>query len=75
MSVDPQVFFNIAIAIAGFFGGYTLSSISRSLERLDRDVRALPFTYVTRTDFKSDVDEIKAALRRIEDKLESKADK
>jgi hypothetical protein len=73
--MDPQNLFNVAIGLAAFFGGYTLSSISRSLERLDRDVRALPFTYVTRTDFKSDVDEIKASLRRIEDKLESKADK
>ena len=72
---DGQILFNIIIGIAGLFGGWILNNISRSIERLDRDVRALPLTYVTRADYRADIDEIKAMLMRINDKLDAKADK
>jgi hypothetical protein len=72
---DGQVLFNIAVGVAGMFGGWILNNISRSIERLDKDVRALPLTYVTRADYRADIDEIKAMLMRINDKLDDKADK
>ena len=72
---DGQILFNIIIGIAGLFGGWILNNISRSIERLDRDVRALPLTYVTRVDYRADIDEIKTILGRIWDKLDDKADK
>jgi hypothetical protein len=72
---DGQILFNIIIGIAGVFGGWILNNISRSIERLDRDVRAMPLTYVTRVDYHKDIDEIKAMLMRINDKLDAKADK
>jgi hypothetical protein len=72
---DGQILFNIIIGIAGLFGGWILNNISRSIERLDRDVRALPLTYVTRADYRADIDEIKTMLMRINDKLDDKADK
>lgn len=72
---DGQVFFNLAVGIAGMFGGWILNNISRSIERLDKDVRAMPLTYVTRVDYRADIDEIKAMLMRINDKLDDKADK
>ncbi len=72
---DGQVFFNIAVGIAGMFGGWILNNISRSIERLDKDVRSMPLTYVTRADYRVDIDEIKAMLMRINDKLDDKADK
>lgn len=72
---DGQILFNIIIGIAGVFGGWILNNISRSIERLDKDVRALPLTYVTRADYRSDIDEIKSMLMRINDKLDEKADK
>jgi hypothetical protein len=72
---DGQVFFNLAVGIAGMFGGWILNNISRSIERLDKDVRAMPLTYVTRADYRADIDEIKAMLMRINDKLDDKADK
>ena len=72
---DGQVFFNIAVGIAGMFGGWILNNISRSIERLDKDVRAMPLTYVTRADYRADIDEIKAMLMRINDKLDDKEDK
>jgi hypothetical protein len=72
---DGQILFNIIIGIAGVFGGWILNNISRSIERLDRDVRQMPLTYVTRVDYHKDIDEIKAMLMRINDKLDAKADK
>jgi hypothetical protein len=72
---DGQILFNIVIGIAGLFGGWILNNISRSIERLDKDVRAMPLTYVTRADYRADIEEIKAMLMRINDKLDAKADK
>ncbi len=72
---DGQILFNIAVGIAGLFGGWILNNISRSIERLDKDVRNMPLTYVTRVDYRADIDEIKAMLMRINDKLDAKADK
>ena len=72
---DGQILFNIIIGIAGLFGGWILNNISRSIERLDKDVRAMPLTYVTRADYRADIEEIKTMLMRINDKLDAKADK
>jgi hypothetical protein len=72
---DGQILFNIIIGIAGVFGGWILNNISRSIERLDKDVRQMPLTYVTRADYRADIDEIKMMLNRINDKLDEKADK
>jgi hypothetical protein len=72
---DGQILFNIAVGVAGMFGGWILNNISRSIERLDKDVRAMPLIYVTRADYRADIDEIKSMLMRINDKLDDKADK
>ena len=72
---DGQILFNIIIGLAGVFGGWILNNISRSIERLDKDVRAMPLTYVTRADYRADIEEIKSMLNRINDKLDDKADK
>jgi hypothetical protein len=72
---DVQVLFNLIVGIAGMFGGWILNSISRSIERLDKDVRNMPLTYVTRADYHKDIDEVKSILGRIWDKLDDKADK
>jgi hypothetical protein len=72
---DGQILFNIILAVAGVFGGWILNNISRTIERLDRDVRNMPLTYVTRADYRADIDEIKTMLMRINDKLDAKADK
>jgi hypothetical protein len=72
---DGQILFNIIVGVAGMFGGWILNNISRSIERLDKDVRQMPLTYVTRVDYRVDIDEIKAMLMRINDKLDDKADK
>ena len=73
--MDLQVLFNIAVGMAGFFGGWILNNISRSIDKLDLDVRAMPLTYVTQNHYQRDIDEIKGMLRLIFDRLDDKADK
>ena len=73
--MDYQLLFNFAIAVAGFFGGWTLSTIYRSLERLDKDVREMPKYYVLKEDYHRDIDEMKAMLIKIFDKLDEKVDR
>ena len=73
--MEMQIFFNIVIGIAGIFGGWILNNISRTIEKLDEDVRSMPLTYVTQNHFQRDIDEIKSMLRLIFDRLENKQDK
>lgn len=72
---EGQLLFNIIVGVAGMFGGWILNNISRSIERLDKDVRQMPLTYVTRADYRADIDEVKQILGRIWDKLDDKEDK
>lgn len=73
--MDYQVLFNIAVAIAGFFGGWTLNRIYIAIDRLDSDVRNMPHDYVSRDDYKADIRDIREMLGKIFDKLDNKADK
>lgn len=73
--MDSQILFNIAIALAGFFGGWVLNNISKSIEKLDTDVRAMPHVYVTREEYRDDMREVKEMLGRIFDRLDLKVDK
>jgi len=73
--MEGQMLFNIVVGLAAFFGGWTLNSISRTLERLDNDVRDMPHMYVNREDYRTDIAEIKGMLGKIFDRLENKADK
>ena len=73
--MEIQVLFNIVVGVAAFFGGWSLNQITRSIERLDKDVRNMPLTYVTQTTYQRDIDDIKNMLGKIFDKLDEKADK
>ena len=73
--MDLQVLFNIAVGMAGFFGGWILNNISRSIDKLDQDVRTMPLTYVTQNHYQRDIDEVKGMLRLIFERLDDKADK
>jgi hypothetical protein len=76
---ESQVLFNVIVGVAGLFGGWILNNISRSIERLDKDVREMPKVYVTKEDYKDDINHIKTTLDRIFDLIgelnNSKADK
>jgi hypothetical protein len=73
--MDYQVLFNIAVAIAGFFGGWTLNRIYIAIDRLDGDVRGMPHNYISKDDYKTDIRDIREMLGKIFDKLDNKADK
>jgi hypothetical protein len=73
--MDYQVLFNIAVAIAGFFGGWTLNRIYIAIDRLDGDVRNMPHNYISKDDYKADIRDIREMLGKIFDKLDNKADK
>jgi hypothetical protein len=70
-----QVLFNIIMGAAAFFGGWILNNISRTIERLDKDVRSMPHTYITQSTYQRDIDDIKNMLGKIFDKLDTKVDK
>jgi hypothetical protein len=73
--MDTQQLFNIAVGLAAFLGGWVLNNITKAIERLDTDVRAMPSTYVSKDDYRRDIDDIKEMLGKIFDKLDSKVDK
>jgi hypothetical protein len=73
--MDYQILFNIAVAIAGFFGGWTLNRIYIAIDRLDGDVRNMPHNYISKDDYKADIREMRDLLGKIFDKLDNKADK
>ena len=73
--MDYQVLFNIAVAVAGFFGGWTLNRIYLAIDRLDGDVRNMPLNYVTRDDYRNDIKDVREMLGKIFDKLDNKVDK
>lgn len=68
--MDYQFLFNIAFGVAGFLGGWVLNNLSKAIERLDSDVRALPMTYVTKDDWKDAMKEVKDEMRSGFDKID-----
>ena len=73
--MDYQVFFNAALGLAAFFGGWVLNNITKAIERLDSDVRNMPHAYVSKDDYRSDIKDVKDMLGKIFDKLDTKVDK
>jgi hypothetical protein len=73
--MDSQLFFNIALGLAAFFGGWVLNNITKAIERLDSDVRAMPMNYISKDNYRRDIDEVKEMLGKIFDKLDTKQDK
>lgn len=75
MTVDYQALFNVAFTISAFLAGWVLNNITKTMQRLDNDVRALPMNYVSKADFNRDIDRVLEKLDLIFDKLDGKADK
>ena len=69
--MEMQILFNIVVGIAGFLGGWVLNNLSKSIERLDADVRAMPHTYVSRDDWKDAMKEMKEEMRGGFDRIEA----
>jgi hypothetical protein len=73
--MDAQIFINLAIGIAGVFGGWILNRIWVAMDRLDHDVRKMPEKYVFKEDYRRDVTELKDICNKIFERLEAKQDK
>ena len=73
--MELQQIFDIVVTIAAFLAGWVLNNITKAIERLDSDVRAMPRDYVTKEDYHRDIDEIKDICKQIFNKLDNKADK
>jgi hypothetical protein len=73
--MDTQQIINVARGLIAFLGGWVLNNITKAIERLDTDVRAMPSTYVSKDDYRRDIDDIKEMLGKIFDKLDAKVDK
>ncbi len=73
--MEPQFLINIGFTCAGFFGGWILNNITRTVTRLEDKVADLPMMYVHKEDYRRDIDEVKDMLRQIFGKLDNKADK
>jgi hypothetical protein len=73
--MDTQTVINAGLGLLSFLGGWVLNSITRTMDRLDADVRNIQRDYVTKNDYHRDIDEIKAICKQIFDKLDAKADK
>jgi hypothetical protein len=73
--METQQIINVALGLIAFLGGWVLNNITKAIERLDVDVRAMPSTYVSKDDYRRDIDDIKDMLGKIFDKLDAKVDK
>jgi len=84
--MDFQVGFNIAIALLGAIGGWYLKSTAEAIkdlrskdDALGKEVHEVHLlvagNYVKRDEMKEGLDAVFSALRRIEEKLDDKADK
>ena len=73
--MEIQQLVNIALGLAAFFGGWVLNNITKAIDRLDTDVRALPHNYISKEDYHRDIGEIKEICKQIFNKLDNKADK
>lgn len=73
--IDWQVLFNVAVMAVMAMGGWIVGRVTKTLDQLDADIRALPEKYVSKADYRNDIHEIKQLLTGIRDKLDSKQDK
>ena len=73
--MDNQQLFNLVVAVAGFLAVFIFNNTTKKLQKLEDKMSELPREYVAKDDYKSDIAEIKAILKQIFDKLDSKQDK
>ena len=62
---------NIALGAASFLGGWVLNNMTKAIERLDKDVREMPTTYVSKDDFREANREIREEMRKGFDKIDT----
>ena len=73
--MESQIFINSIFGVSAFLGGWVLNNITRTINRIDKDLRDMPHVYVTRNEYHRDIDELKDICRQIFAKLDHKQDK
>jgi hypothetical protein len=73
--METQSLINIVGGVAAFFAGWTINSITRSIEKIEDKLNSVPMNYVTKEDYKDDLKRIYDMLDKIFLKLDDKADK
>lgn len=84
--MDLALAFNMAVALVAALGGWLVKSLferikgleladSKLADQVSQLREALPALYVRRDDFKEALNNIFGLLRRIEDKMDNKADR
>jgi cell fate (sporulation/competence/biofilm development) regulator YmcA (YheA/YmcA/DUF963 family) len=73
--MDNQQLFNLVVSVAGFLAIYVINQLTRSIQRLEDELKTLPHDYVQKDDYRADMREVKEMLKQIFDKLDAKQDK
>jgi len=73
--VEYQWLLNLGFGLAGAFGMWILNRLTRSVEKIEDNIKDMPLRYVTKDDYREDILEIKGMLGKIFDRLETKVDK
>ena len=75
----PQDFVNIIIVVAGADMGWMLKVVWESIKELQQDTQRLErevhTRYVSKDDYRTDIQELKDMLKAIFERLDRKADK
>jgi Tfp pilus assembly protein PilO len=75
----PQDFVNIIIVVAGAAMGWMLKVVWESIKELQQDTQRLErevhTRYVSKDDYRTDIQELKDMLKAIFERLDRKADK
>jgi hypothetical protein len=73
--MEAQSLINIIAALAAFFAGWMINSITRAIEKIEDKLNAVPIDYVSKNDYKDDLKRVYEMLDKIFARLDDKADK
>jgi hypothetical protein len=73
--MEAQSLINIIAGVAAFFAGWMINSITRSIDKIEDKLNAVPIDYVSKNDYKDDLKRVYEMLDKIFCRLDDKADK
>ena len=73
--MEVQWLINAGFTLAGAFGMWILTRLTNSVDKIEDNLKDLPHRYVSKDDYRHDIDDIKVMLGDIYRELRSKVDK
>ena len=73
--MEAQSLINIIAGVAAFFAGWMINSITRSIDKIEDKLNAVPIDYVSKNDYKDDLKRVYEMLDKIFVKIDDKVDK